>query len=234
MTTAPAELRGRIGLGLVPPRDGFLARLREVTRAHRILLVADEVLNFRLGYRGAFHDLGIRADLTCLGKIIGGGFPVGAVGGREDVMSVFDHTRTPLVHHGGTYNGNPVTMTAGLATMRKMTPAAFARLDRMGEAMRDKLRALLRRLGRGGQVLGRGSLFCVRLTDEVLSDWRTVSRHVLAQPVYRQICHEMLSRGIVTSPRGIIGCLSTPMEEPELDAFVDALDAALRALGHGK
>jgi glutamate-1-semialdehyde 2,1-aminomutase len=222
-----------LGLGLVPPRDGFLAHLREVTRAHRIMLVADEVLNFRLGYHGAFHDLGIRADLTCLGKIIGGGFPVGAVGGREEVMSVFDHTRATLVHHGGTYNGNPVTMTAGLVTMRKMTPAAFARLDRMGDALREKVRALLRCRGRGGQVLGRGSLFCVRLTDDVLSDWRTVSRHVRGEPAYRQICHEMLSRGIVTSPRGIIGCLSTPMEEPELDAFVDALDGSLHALGQG-
>jgi glutamate-1-semialdehyde 2,1-aminomutase len=219
-----------LGLGLVPAREGFLERLREVTRAHGILLVADEVLNFRAGYHGLFHELGLRPDLTCLGKIIGGGFPVGGVGGREDVMAVFDHTRRMLVHHGGTYNGNPVTMTAGLATLRKMTPSAFARLDRLGDALRDKLRALLLRRGQAGQVFGRGSLFCVRLTAEELRDFRAVSRHVAGEPVYKQICHEMLARGVLMSQRGIVGCLSTPMEERDLDAFVEALDGALDAL----
>jgi glutamate-1-semialdehyde 2,1-aminomutase len=220
-----------MGLGLVPPGPGFLERLRDVTSAHRILLVADEVLSFRLGYHGGFHHHGIRADLVCLGKIIGGGFPTGAIGGRADVMAVFDHTRGPArVHHGGTYNGNPVSMTAGLVTLRKMTPAAFARLDRLGDALRQKLRELLAARGRGGQVLGRNSLFCVRLTDEQLRDWRTVSRHVRSQPLYARVCHEMLERGVIQSPRGILGCLSTPMDEPELLAFVQALDGTLAAL----
>jgi glutamate-1-semialdehyde 2,1-aminomutase len=222
-----------LGLGLIPPVSGFLERLRDLARDHGILLVADEVLNFRLGYHGAFHDLGLRADLTCLGKIIGGGFPVGAVGGSEEVMAVFDHTRGPRVHHGGTFNGNPVSMTAGLATLRKMTPAAFARLDRLGEALREKLRALLGRRSVPARVYGRGSLFCVRLTEEPLRDWRSLTRHVRSQPLYGQICHEMLARGIVVSPRGIIGCLSTPMDEAELDAFVAALDGSLAALGLG-
>jgi glutamate-1-semialdehyde 2,1-aminomutase len=219
-----------LGLGLVPARAGFLQRLRDVTREHGILLVADEVLNFRLGYRGLFHEVGIRADLMCLGKIIGGGFPVGAVGGREDVMAVFDHTKGALVHHGGTYNGNPVTMTAGLVTLHKMTPAAYARLDRLGDGLREKLRALLVRRGIKGQVFGRGSVFCVRLTDAELRDWRAVSGHVAAEPIYRLACHEMLARGVLMSQRGIIGCLSTPMEEPDLDAFVVALDGTLAAL----
>jgi glutamate-1-semialdehyde 2,1-aminomutase len=219
-----------LGLGLVPPRPGFLERLREVTTSLGILLIADEVLTFRLGYHGAFQLMGIRSDLTCLGKIIGGGFPVGAVGGRADVMSVFDHTRATLVHHGGTYNGNPVTAAAGLVTMRKMTPEAYARLDTLGDSLRTKLGALLARRGTKAQVVGKGSLFCVRLTGEALRDWRTVARHMRAQPIYDQICHEMLARGVLISQRGILGCLSTPMDEPELDAFVAALDGSLTAL----
>jgi glutamate-1-semialdehyde 2,1-aminomutase len=218
-----------LGLGLIPPCEGFLQRIREVTREHGILLVADEILTFRLGYHGAFHAASLRSDLTCLGKIIGGGFPVGAVGGREDVMAVFDHTRGTLVHHGGTYNGNPVTMTAGLATLRKMTPAAYARLDRLGDSLRERIDALLRRRGIPGQVFGQGSLFCVRFTDEELRDWRSVSRHVQAQTIYRDLCHEMLARGVMMSQRGTLGCLSTPMDEPELAAFVDALDGTLAA-----
>ncbi|HEV7501026.1 MAG TPA: aspartate aminotransferase family protein [Vicinamibacteria bacterium] len=219
-----------MGLSLIPPRPGFLERLREVTREHGILLVADEVLTFRLGYHGAFHEHGIRPDLVCLGKIIGGGFPAGAVGGREEVMTVFDHTRGALVHHGGTYNGNPVTATAGLITLEKMTPAAYARLNGLGDLLREKLRALLVRRGRRGQVLGRGSLFSVRLTDEPLHDWRSLSRHTRASPIYGLMCHEMLARGVVISPRGIVGCLSTPMGEAELVALVDAFDETLTVL----
>ncbi len=221
-----------LGLSLIPPVPGFLDRLREVTRAHRILLVADQVLTFRLGYHGAFPDEGLLPDLTCLGKIIGGGLPAGAVGGRAEVMAVFDPTKAALVHHGGTYNGNPLTMTAGLATLRKLTPAAFARLEALGESLRGKLRRLLADRGTPAQVFGRGSLFCVRLTDGELRDWRSLTRHVRAQPLYRQICHEMLGRGILMSQRGILGCLSTPMEEADLDAFVAALDGSLTALGH--
>lgn len=219
-----------MGLSLIPPRPGFLQRLREVTREHGILLVADEILTFRLGYHGAFHECGIRPDLVCLGKIIGGGFPAGAVGGREDVMDVFDHRRDAHVHHGGTYNGNPVTATAGLVTLQKMTPAAYARLGRLGDTLREKLRALLARRGRKGQVLGAGSLFAIRFTDEDLRDWRGLSRHVQATPVYGRLCHEMLGRGVVISPRGGAGCLSTPMGEPELDQYADALDGTLAAL----
>jgi len=220
-----------LGLGLVAPRPGFLERLREVTCALGLVFIADEVLTFRLGYHGAFDALGIRADLTCLGKIIGGGFPVGAVGGRADVMAVFDHTKATLVHHGGTYSGNPVTMVAGLTTLQKMTKDAYARLDGLGDHLRDSLRLMLKSRGIKAQVLGRGSLFCVRLTEAELTDFRSVNLHVRSEPLYGQICHEMLARGVLMSQRGILGCLSTPMGTAELDAFVAALQDTLVTLG---
>jgi glutamate-1-semialdehyde 2,1-aminomutase len=220
-----------LGLSLVPPQPGFLERLRELTRRHGILFIADEILNFRLGYHGLFHDLGIQPDVTCLGKIIGGGFPVGAVGASADLMKAFDHRRAGAVHHGGTYNGNPVTMAAGLATMRKMTPEAFARLDALGDSLRLQLTAMLRARGIAGQVFGRGSLFAVRLTQHELRDWRSISRHVASEPIYGKLCHEMLGRGILMSQRGIVGTLSTPMGPAEIGAFVVALDDALQALG---
>jgi len=220
-----------LGLSLVAAEPGFLERLRAVTRRRGILFIADEILNFRLGYHGAFHDLGIQPDITCLGKIIGGGFPVGAVGGRADVMDAFDHRRPDAVHHGGTYNGNPVTMAAGLATMRKMTPEAYERLNALGDSLRDQLSAMLRDRGIAAQVFGRGSLFAVRLTHDELRDWRSVSRHVASEPIYGQLSHEMLGRGILMSQRGITGTLSTPMGPAEIGAFVEALDDALRALG---
>jgi glutamate-1-semialdehyde 2,1-aminomutase len=216
-----------LGLSLIAPKPGFLQRLREVTQANDILLIGDEVLSFRLGFHGAFELHAVCPDLLCLGKIIGGGFPVGLIGGRADVMSVFDHTRAMLVHHGGTYNGNPVTTTAGLATMRQMTPDAYDRLNALGETLRARLGAMLARRGIAAQVFGAGSLFSVRLTDDVLTNYRDVHRHIQEKPAYARICHEMLARGILMSQRGIMGCLSTPMTEHELDAFVGALEDTL-------
>jgi glutamate-1-semialdehyde 2,1-aminomutase len=219
-----------LGLSMIAPRPGFLAQLRETTARHGTLLVGDEVLTFRLGYHGAFQLHGIEPDLLCLGKIIGGGFPVGAVGGRDEVMAVFDHTKATLVHHGGTYNGNPVTATAGLTTLEQMTPEAYARLDQLGDELREQLRQMLARRAMSAQVFGRGSLFCVRLTADELSNYRDVQRHVRATSLYSTICHEMLARGILMSQRGILGCLSTPMTTAELTSFVAALDGALTAL----
>jgi glutamate-1-semialdehyde 2,1-aminomutase len=219
-----------LALSMVAPRPGFLQRLREVTARLKILMIGDEVLTFRLGYHGALDLHGAMPDLVCLGKIIGGGFPVGAVGGRDEVMRVFDHTRGPLVHHGGTYNGNPVTATAGLTTMHQMTPDVYARLDRLGDSLREQLRQMLARRGTAAQVFGRGSLFCVRLTVDELVNYRDVQHHISATPLYSSICHEMLARGILMSQRGILGCLSTPMTESDTAAFVDALEGSLCAL----
>jgi len=223
-----------LGLSMVAPESGFLERIREVTRRRGILLVADEVLSFRLGYHGAFHGIGILPDVTCLAKIIGGGFPVGAIGGSAEVMEVFDHRRPNAVHHGGTYNGNPVTMAAGLATLRQMTPEAYDRLNGLGDTLRAEIARMLRGRGIAAQVLGRGSLFCVRLTDQRLRDWRSISSHVRSEPIYGKLCHEMLGRGILMSQHGIVGSLSTPMGTAEAGAFVDALDGSLTALGRFK
>ncbi|MFN8060441.1 MAG: aspartate aminotransferase family protein [Vicinamibacterales bacterium] len=219
-----------LGISLVSPVPGFLARLREVTTRHGILLIADEVMSFRLGYHGASAREGIRPDLMCLAKIIGGGFPVGAVGGRVDVMDVFDHAKGMAVHHGGTYNGNPVTMTAGLATMTQLTPETFTRLDDLGALLRRRLADMLASRGTLAQILGEGSLFSVRLTATPLRGYRDVQRHIRQCPIYRDVCHAMLARGILLSQRGIQGCLSTPMTEVEVEAFVQALDGALASV----
>ena len=128
-----------LGIGMISPKPGFLELLREESERHGVLLIADEVMSFRLSYHGAMHERGISPDLTTLAKIIGGGFPVGAVAGSAEVMSVFDHTGNWKVRHGGTFNANPVTMTAGLETMKQMTPEAYDRLNAMGDGIRERL-----------------------------------------------------------------------------------------------
>jgi glutamate-1-semialdehyde 2,1-aminomutase len=219
-----------LGIGMIAPRPGFFEFLREETARFGILLIADEVLNFRLSYRGAADAFGIQPDLASFAKIIGGGFPVGAVGGSRQAMSVFDHTGSLKVHHGGTFNANPVTVTAGLETMQQMTPEAYDRLNGLGDYIRDGLRRMFHDRGLTAQVCGKGSLFLAHLTGEELVDFRSLRGFSRTSPVYSDLCHQMLQRGIIVSPRGVFGCLSTPMTEAELDAFVEALDRSIAEL----
>jgi glutamate-1-semialdehyde 2,1-aminomutase len=221
------------GIGLIPPLPGFFEMLREETDKAGILLISDEVLSFRVAYDGALTAFGVAPDLVSLGKIIGGGFPTGAVAGSRRVMSVFDHTGECRVHHGGTFNANPVTTTAGLETMRRMTREAYQRLNTLGDLIRERLTRMLADAGSGGQVCGRGSLFLAHLNTEPLVDYRSLRGYSRTQPAYLDLCHEMLRRGVMTSPRGLFGCLSTPMEEAEIDAFVEAARESLIAVrGH--
>jgi glutamate-1-semialdehyde 2,1-aminomutase len=124
-------------------------------------------------------------------------------------------------------------MTAGLETMRQMTPEAFARLNRLGGEMRERLRRMFADRRVAAQVCGKGSMFTAHLTDQELVDFRSLQGFSSTQPIYGELCHEMLAQGIVTTPRGIFGNLSTPMGEAEVDAFVSALGRSLAALGYG-
>src|SRR5439155_17016571 len=123
--------------GLIAPAEGFLPWLREETQRRGIVLIFDEVISFRVAWGGAQEHFGVRPDLTTLGKIIGGGLPVGAFGGRRDIMAYYDPRQgAARISQGGTFNANPVTMAAGLATLNALTPEAYTRLDALGERLR--------------------------------------------------------------------------------------------------
>jgi glutamate-1-semialdehyde 2,1-aminomutase len=145
-------------------------------------------------------------------------------------MSVFDHTANWKVHHGGTFNANPVTMVAGLTAMRQMSREAFDRLNGLGDYLRLRLARMLRDRGIPARVNGRGSLFTAHLTDRELVNFRSLAGFSRTNPVYGGLCHALLAQGIVTSSRGLFGCLSTPMTEVECDAFIEAVDRSLTAL----
>src|SRR5262249_49181911 len=134
--------------GVIPGDPGFLQRLRELTSGWGMLLIFDEIISFRIDPRGAQGVYGISPDITTLGKIIRGGCPAAAVGGRADVMEVLDQRRgRDFVAHGGTYNGNPVGTAAGVATMQRLTPEVYARLNGLGERIRVGLDDLFERTG---------------------------------------------------------------------------------------
>lgn len=214
--------------GMAQAEPGFLAFLGAITRELGIVLIYDEVISFRLSYGGAQERFGGAPDLTVYGKIIGGGLPVGAVGGRADIMALLDPTRGKArVESGGTFSGNPLTMVAGLAALTKWTRAEVERLNALGARLRQRVDAVLAEAGEAGQLAGDGSLFRLMLTRAPIRDYRTTVR--TSQPMARMVeLHKrMLQDGIIISRIGL-GCLSTPMGDGEIDAFVAAVRRAVQ------
>jgi glutamate-1-semialdehyde 2,1-aminomutase len=207
--------------GILPPADGFLERLRALTERHGIVLIFDEVISFRIAWGGAQERFGIRPDLTTLGKIIGGGLPVGAFGGRRDIMDFYDPRRgAARISHGGTFNANPVTMAAGVATMNALTPEAYARLDALGERLRGGVSRLLHATRRKGQVTGIGSLFCLHWTSGALTDYRSSRPKDPEMPM--RVFMALVNEGILLTQRGLGAC-SLAMADEDVDRFVNAL-----------
>ncbi|MFL5807688.1 MAG: aspartate aminotransferase family protein [Roseiflexaceae bacterium] len=214
--------------GILVPQDGFLSFLRDITRRWGIVLIFDEVISFRIGYHGAQGYFGVVPDLTTLGKIIGGGLPVGAFGGRADIMALFDPRSASYIGHGGTFNANPVTMAAGLATLGEMTPAAYERLAALGAELKQKLCDLFVELNIPAQVNQIGSLFNIHFSAAPVTTYPAAlaADRVLLKNLYVAA----INRGVAFTGRGM-GCLSTPMTSVEIDRFVEALRHSLADLG---
>ncbi|MBI2218275.1 MAG: aspartate aminotransferase family protein [Candidatus Rokubacteria bacterium] len=186
---------------------------------------ADEVISFRVAPGGAQERFGARPDLTTLGKIIGGGLPVGAFGGRRDIMDFYDPRRGGArISQGGTFNANPVTMAAGVATMNALTPDAYARLDALGERLRGGVTRLLEATRRKGHVTGVGSLFCLHWTTAPITDYRSTRPKDPDAPM--RVFLGLLNEGILLTQRGM-GAISLAMTEEDIDRFVNALARVL-------
>ncbi|MBI4934138.1 MAG: aspartate aminotransferase family protein [Actinobacteria bacterium] len=217
-------------MGFVQATPEYLRMVRDVTEQHGVLLVFDEVFSFRMGYRGAQGEVGITPDLTALGKIIGGGLPVGATGGRRDVMAVFDQTKLPLrVEHGGTYNANPMTMAAGLAAMQQMTPAAYDRLNALGDRARDGLRAALHDSGLVGAVHGCASMVALIFNDAPFSNYRELPLRRREAEMISTLHRYLLNHGVTIIPHGMM-LLSTAMTEDDIDEMLTAMRGGMKVL----
>ena len=204
--------------GLTPPSSGYLRSLREATRRHAVLLVFDEVISFRLARGGAQERFGVAPDLTALGKIVGGGLPVGAFGGRADVMELFAPER-PAIHHAGTFNGNPLTMAAGIATLELLTPDAFARLERLAERLRTRVERVADEAGVPLRIVVVGSLASFGFAAGTAGAQLTELQRLLHLA--------MLNRGVRSG--GLIA-IPTVMSGGAIDRFALALGEALREL----
>jgi glutamate-1-semialdehyde 2,1-aminomutase len=214
--------------GMIPARPEFLHDLRLVTEELGMVLIFDEVISFRVGRSGLQGAYGVRPDLTTLGKIIGGGLPVAAFGGRREIMELLDPERDRPLPHGGTYNGNALGMAAGLAAMRELTPHVLDRLERQGEWLRNQLAELFADHRLAGQATGLGSLFNVHFTNAELADYRSV-RRAESPDLRHRFLLGMLNEGVLMAGRGL-GAVCSPMGDAELRTFVAAADRVLAEL----
>ncbi|MGI8689042.1 MAG: aspartate aminotransferase family protein [Thermomicrobiales bacterium] len=213
-------------VGNVPATHAFLSALREMTRTYGIVLIFDEVITLRVAYGGMQSVVGVTPDMTTMAKIIGGGFPVGAVGGAAEIMAVFDPSKGPKVPHGGTFNANPITSIAGLIAMEKMTPEEFDRINALGERLREGLAEAMDGARVPGQVTGAGSVFNLHLHNRPLTDYRSTVLTPAEKARTSAVYQSMLAHGIFMSP-SMMGCISTPMGTAEIATCVDAFGVAL-------
>ena len=186
-------------MGVVLPEKGFLEGLRSLCSRYGSVLVFDEVITgFRLGLSGAQGYFGVEADLTTFGKIIGGGMPVGAYGGKREIME----TVAPLgpVYQAGTLSGNPVAMAAGLAELRTLrdTPGFYEELHRKSQMLFEGMREILKKAGSPFQINAAGSLGCLFFTDQEVRDY--ASAKTSDSSAYAQYFSHMLNRGIYLAP----------------------------------
>ena len=222
-------------VGIIPPSPEFISMLRRFTRQHGIVFVIDEVVSYRLGYHGAQGVHEVEPDLTTFAKIIGGGFPVGGMGGSSEIMSVFegaffaDEPRLrPRISHGGTFNGNVMSMTAGLATMELLTPQAYERLNELGDYARRKIGEAFDSAEYPGQVTGMGSFFRMHLHTRPLVNYRSSYWRPDERAWIFQLQGHLLRHGVFTQPH--MSCLSTAMTEADIDHMAEGVESGLRQL----
>jgi glutamate-1-semialdehyde 2,1-aminomutase len=185
--------------GLVPAERDFVDLLRRETERHEVLLVQDEVITFRMAYGGIQSWYDLRPDLVTVGKIMGGGFPVGAIGGRADLMDLFDPRRPDPVVHPGTFSANPVSLRAGRVSLDLLTAAEIERINDLGDRLRTALSE------RGWPVSGRGSLLQVRVPDP------------------KQLWWGLYEAGVMIAANGL-ACLSTAVDDSHVERALVAFD----------
>lgn len=215
--------------GLILPQPGFLQKLRDITTKHGTLLIFDEVMTgFRLAKGGVQEIERITPDLTCLGKVIGGGLPVGAFGGRADIMDQL--APDGPVYQAGTLSGNPVAMAAGLAQLRELEKQqGFARLEELGQIMEAAVLEALKQKDLGYQFYRRGSMFCLFFTEKPVRNLADAKTSNLA--AFKKFFHSCLDAGVYFAPSQFeTGFISMAHSKEDLEKTAEVAAKALAGL----
>ncbi|MBN1222167.1 MAG: aspartate aminotransferase family protein, partial [Candidatus Aminicenantes bacterium] len=205
---------------IIAPIEGYLQRMRSLCDRYDILLIFDEVITLRLSRGGMQEISGVKPDLTTLGKIIGGGFPIGAFGGKREVMEQFHPEHPKNVMHSGTFNGNSISMAAGLAALKMFDRKEINRVNSLGDRLKEGFKAAVKSAGFKSNVLNTGSLVSFLWRDTRIRDVRDAARAIESTAVLNRYLHlELLNRGIFVAPREFYS-VSTAMSDNEIDQAV--------------
>ncbi len=216
--------------GGVEPEPGYLQGVRQLADEFDVLLIFDEIMTFRQDVGGFQATIGVTPDLTSIAKFIGGGLPLAAFGGRKEIMAPFDPTHPMTIPHNGTFNGNNITMAAGLATLKEYEADQVARVNELGQRLRNGLNAAFQAAGVGIRAVGSGSIIRIHWSDEKIRDARdAVAAQERAQDLPGLLHLEMMNRGIFSAPRCQYA-ISTPMSEKEVDVAVDVMGQSLEVV----
>ncbi len=213
-------------MGVVPPAPGFLTGLRELTSTHGALLIFDEVITgFRLSYGGAQEYYGVIPDLTCLGKIIGGGLPVGAYGGRADIMGMVSPSGP--VYQAGTLSGNPLAMGAGIETLRALSePGVYSILEQKASRLQEGIEALVIKTGKMTHLSRAGSIMTAFFASEVVTDYESATRSDLDK--FARFHGKMLQEGVYWPPSQYEAVfVSLAHSDEDIEATISAVERAL-------
>ena len=217
-------------VGLIPASADFISALRRWTYENDALLVYDEVITYRFTYGGAQEWFVEQPDLTALGKVIGGGFPIGALAGRKEVMDVMNPLQDKLLFpHSGTFSANPVTMTAGRTAMELYGQEEVARLNRLGDLARQHIKEAIDLADIRACVSGAGSMFRVHLKDDIPAHYRDAYMGPEETRQLAVLLDHLFDNGIMVI-NTCSGALSTPMTEKEIDVLGEVMLGGFRKL----
>jgi glutamate-1-semialdehyde 2,1-aminomutase len=208
-------------IGCVLPKQGFLEKIRDLTKKYGIILIFDEVMTgFRVSYGGAQGYYGIIPDMTCLGKVIGGGLPVGAYGGKREIMSMVSPEGP--VYQAGTLSGNPIAMTAGIETLKIISKRGFYKqLEKIGEKLENGLKDAAKMAGIETRFYRAGSMFCNYFTDMEVVDYETAKRSDTSR--FTKFFIGMLNKGVYLAPSQFeAGFISSAHSDKDIEKTIKA------------
>lgn len=213
--------------GVIPPQEGYLSGLRQLADRYNVLLIFDEVQTFRLSTGGAQEKYNVSADITILGKIIGGGFPIGAFGGKGEIMALLDQNKGGSLTHNGTHNGNRISMAAGLATLQLFQQKEIDQLERLSEKLHNGLNEVIAKYALPACVTREGSLLNLHFVKTLPTNYEET--HSPLNELRALVHLDLLNHGIFTIPRGMLN-LSTAITAEQIETTIKVFDEVMGKL----